>query len=465
MPNILLVVADDHGYGDQSGLGVMDDVSTPGLDRLASLGVRCTSAYVAAPICSPSRSAILTGAYPQRWGSYWFDSAVYPSGAVTLAEQLGAAGYRTGYFGKVHYGETDVRFGEASPNHHGFDEALYSLAGQQIGRVHYLKHTRADAEEYGESAKAMGVGPLLENDGELESSELTTRLFGRRAREFMAADDERPFFCYVAFNAVHNFCFQLPPEELEARGLDPHPDWMADVSEYLDWYDGAIYPKLGEQGRDYYRAQLEIMDAEINAFIDHLEAAGQLDNTVIVYLSDNGGGHETYASNAPLRGMKYSLLEGGVRVPYIVSWPGGGIPGGVESDGLTSSMDLMPTFSEIVGRPAPDEIDGISQLDAWRQADVPTHELLHWDNGFQWSVRDERWKLHWVDADEPTAAAIEKVEKVHLGRGQSLFDLINDPGESTDVSADHPDIVDRLTAAHEAWRAEMKSAEASRATR
>ena len=311
-PDILLIVSDDHGYADRSARG-STDARTPHLDRLAREGTVFDQGYVTAPICSPSRAGLIAGAHQQRWGARWFDTSAFPPPhQPVIPEVLQQAGYRTGYFGKVHYGPE--RPGDrACPENHGFDESLYGLAGLSMGRLHYLHHSRAAAEEYGEAAPAHGVDPLRENGREVECEQHLTVEFTDRALEFMGEGGEQdPYFCMVAYNAVHNFAWQLPQDELDARALPRHDDFDPASTDYLDWYDGAISPRL-EHGREYYLAQLEIMDREIGRLLDHLEAAGRRESTLVVYLTDNGGSTCNYGDNAPLAGTKYSLFEGGVR--------------------------------------------------------------------------------------------------------------------------------------------------------
>ncbi|GLZ78726.1 arylsulfatase [Actinorhabdospora filicis] len=459
-PNVIWIVSDDHGYADRSRLGVRDDVSTPALDRLAGEGVSCTEAYVSAPICSPSRAGLVTGAHQRRWGVRWFDDAAFaPEGMPTVAELMRGEGYATGYFGKVHYGPE--RPGDrACPENHGFGESFYGLAGMQQGRLNYLRHSSAAVDEYGpEAAWRMGVLPLRENGEEAELEGFLTWELGRRARDFVTRHAGEPFFLQLAFNAVHNFTWQLPDEELAARGLPRRADWDDDVSDYLDWYDGAISPHL-EHGREYYLAQLELMDAEIGKLLDLLDERGLAENTLVVYLTDNGGSACNYGDNAPLSGSKYTLWEGGVRVPMIARWPGGGLPSGVDRDGLVSALDLAPTALAAAGG-AWDGFDGRDQLAHWRGEAGSPHEALYWDCGFQWAVRDARYKLRHADGGDPTARAIAQVEHTAVGDGTALFDLAADPGETRDLSAELPGVAARLRAEWERWRDEVGAGQSS----
>lgn len=469
-PNILLIVSDDHGYADMAHLGRCDDVVTPHLDRLAAEGVSCEEAYVAAPICSPSRAAIMSGRYPYRWGARWFeDSEFDPTGTPTLAEELASLGYRTGYFGKVHYGHEDVG-DRACPPHHGFGVTYYGLAGQQQGRLNYLRHSQEAVEAYGpEASWRMAVQPMLDGDDEVELEGFLTEELGRRVRDFIAGgtseggDPERPaaadsprapFFAMLAFNAVHNFCWQLPPEELRSRGLPQVSDWNDADGDYLSWYDGSISPNL-PHGREYYLAQLELMDREIGRTLDQLDADGLAGDTIVVYLSDNGGSPCNYGDNAPLAGSKYTLWEGGIRVPFLVRWPGGGWVGGVRRQGAVSSLDLLPTLVTAAGgTPGPGR-DGVDIAGVLGAGDEPGRDSLHWEHGFQWAVRQGPLKLRWVEPGAAQARAITELEHADPGSGLSLHDVVNDPAERHDLAESRPDDVARLRECHREWRARV----------
>lgn len=454
-PNVVWIVSDDHGYADRSRLGIHPDVKTPALDRLADEGVSCTEAYVSAPICSPSRAGIVSGTHQRRWGVTWFDDAAFPPDDLpTVAERFRDNGYATGYLGKVHYGPE--RPGDrACPENHGFDESFYGLAGMQQGRLNYLRHSEAAVAEYGtEASWRMAVQPMFDDGESAELEGFLTGELGDRACDFVARHTDGPFFLQLAFNAVHNFCWQLPADELAKRGLPPHDDWNPGVSDYLDWYDGAISPAL-EHGRAYYLAQLELMDAEIGRLLDTLDAHGLAEDTLVVYTTDNGGSTCNYGDNTPLSGTKYTLWEGGVRVPLIARWPGGGLPAGVERDGLVSTLDLMPTSLAAAEVDSAQWIhcDGVDQLTHWRGDEPSRHEALHWDCGFQWAVRDGRHKLRFADGDSPTAKAIEQVEHARPGDGLALYDLREDPGETNDLAAELPEVVARLEKSWREWHA------------
>lgn len=451
-PNVLLVVSDDHGYGDLGRSSADVRVRTPHLDRLAADGVSCTDAYVTAPICSPSRAALISGAYQQRWGTLWFGSSAFPEHLPSLAERFAALGYATGYFGKVHYGPE--RPGErACPPNHGFAESFYGLAGMQQGRLNYLRHSRAAVQEYGgEASWRMAVQPLWDGHTEVEYEGFLTAELGRRAGDFVDRHAGSPLFCMVAFNAVHNFCWQLPPSVLAARGLPAHADWDQAAEPYPGWYQRSIQPNL-PHGREYYLAQLELMDREIGYLLDLLDRRGLADDTVVVYLTDNGGSTCNFGDNTPLSGGKYTLSEGGIRVPFLVRWPAGGIGGGRRHGGLVSSLDLYPSLLAAAGAEPSDwaHSDGVDQLAAWRGETIACgHEVLNWDAGFQWAIRHGDWKLHHVD-DAPQVDHLRDQEHAPIRPGTWLTDLSTDPAERHDLAAARPDLVRTLTDRHRAW--------------
>ena len=471
-PNIMVIVSDDHGYADRSILGVQDDVHTPALDRLAAQGVSYSNAYVTAPICSPSRAGLAAGSYQQRWGARWFtDSEICPPHVPTIAELLRGEGYTTGYFGKVHYG-TEHSGDRGTPPQHGYDESFYGLAGESMGRLNYLHHSEESVRDYGEAAFPMAVQPLWNGEEPQELEGFLTDAIGERTREFVAEHADKPFLATVAFNAVHNFCWQLPAEELEKRGLPAYDDWNPGAGEYIDWYDGAISPHL-ENGRAYYLAQLELMDAQIGLILDQLDELGLAEDTIVIYLTDNGGSTCNYGVNLPLRGTKYTLWEGGVRVPFLLRWPGR-VPAGETRTGLTSSLDIVPTALAAAGAdPALyahcDGLDLLASDGTASTAGTATtaaagtataiprggHEALHWDCGWQWSVRKGDWKLQWVEPGSPVAQAIREVEHAEPGSGYFLCNLATDPSETTNVLDEEPAMAAELTALHEAWAATM----------
>lgn len=458
-PNILFLISDDHGYGDLSFLNELEEVSTPNLDRLRASGVYFDNAYTTAPICSPSRAGMIAGNYQQRWDARWFnDSAFPPSHFPTIAELLKQADYSTGYFGKVHYGN-DQLSDRSNPNQHGFDESFYGLASQSMGRLHYVKHAVDSVEQFGEVTQFIGMNAMYENGQPVDCDEHLTIEFTNRALRFIEEkkDKGQPFFCTLAYNAVHNFTWQLPKDILEKHDLPEYKDLDLNELEYNDWYDGVISPNL-PNGRAYYLAQLDLLDREIGRLLDYLEAQQLSENTVIIYLTDNGGSTCNYGLNTPLHGGKYSLYEGGVRVPYLLSWPGVVEPNSTSS-ALTSSLDILPTFCHLAGI-APTEVqtDGINLFDILTEQ--ASHEQLFFDTGFQWSVRNKDWKLRVIDEEHGAVMSKRLLEKEHADIGQPSKSLVKisqslDETNSQNVYESQPEIAKDLEYSFERWQDAM----------
>jgi len=459
-PNILLILADDQGWADFGFLGVKDDVRTPRLDELAAAGIAMSQAYATSPICNPSRVGLITGRYQQRWNNFYYGGGRgLPDEAVTLPERLREAGYATGYFGKVHTGGPDNAPDKPGfPLRHGFDRFFGTTCG---GRVHYLHHSKAAQAEYGKAAGQMEVEPMWDDDQQIEWDGFTTEAFGAEAREFISASGERPWFAMVGFNAVHNFAWQLPAAELEARGLEPFPDWDPEKQGYREWYAG-VHPRDWPEGRAYYLAQLECLDGEVGRLLDHVAALGQRENTLVLYTVDNGGCVPDWADNGPLAGGKYHLMEGGTRTRTLLTYPGV-IPAGVRWERVFSALDVAPTLCELLGiETEADAFDGLSQLAPLAAADQPLprplDRALHWDTGWQWSVRKGRWKLM-VTTNDDRARRSADFEQVAVRYGTHLYDLQADPGESRNLASERPELVAELTALHRAWREQVDPGE------
>lgn len=426
--NFLVIISDDHGYGDFSALSSEAGVATPHLDRLREGATTFSRAYVTAPICSPSRAGLIAGKHQGRWGATWFDSSCFPPPEVIPGPRsLQELGWRTAYFGKVHYGP-DAPGSPGCPDQHGFDTSLYGLAALSMGRLHYMTHSRAQADDHPGSARCHGTNPLYDNGVETDSDTHTSELFADRAIDFIdevTRESGDPYFCMVAFNAVHNFTWQLPEEELTARGLPAHPDFDDDVDEYLDWYDGAIAPNLSH-GREYYLAQLELMDRHIGRILDAVDESGQADRTVVVYLTDNGGSRCNFGDNTPLEGSKYTLFEGGIRTPMIVRWPGVGEPGTV-NDSLVSSLDLVPSFLAAASDGAADLSDYDGQdLQPVLRGESAGHSALYFDLGAQQAVvrPDVKWRRLTEDSAGMREALLQ-VEHTDVGEGESLVRFVD----------------------------------------
>jgi len=452
-PNIILIISDDQGYADISAAGIRDDVSTPHLDRLASQGTRFRHAYASSPICNTSRCGIITGAYQQRFGMQWYGGpGISDWENPTMAELLKKAGYTNGYVGKVHYGSPNGPGARNFPLEHGFDEFF----GSENARIHYMVHNQKAIEAFDsaraknpEPSNSWGMGPFRDGLKEVDIEGMSTEIFGSKARDFISRNQDNPFFLYLSFNAVHNFTHQLPKEYLDKHGLEDYGDWDPAEEPYLDWYYRSRRPN-NPNGRAHYLGQLHYLDQEVGRLVKHVDDLGIRDDTLIIYMGDNGGSRPIYAENTPLRGSKFTLYEGGTRVPLIISQPGT-LPESRISDNVVSAFDLLPTMLSVAGQSIPEFADGIDLLPLLNGKEPKLqHDALHWKTADEWSVRQGDWKLHTVHGEG--AAPVEKVE---LEQGVFLRNLITDPSESINFAKQHPEILVNLNRLHETWVATL----------
>ena len=452
-PNIILIVSDDQGYADMSIAGTLNDVSTPNIDRLASQGTRFTQAYASSPICNTSRCGLITGAYQQRFGMQWYGGpGITNWDNPTLAELLKKSGYTNGYVGKVHYGSPNGPGTRNFPLEHGFDEFF----GSENARIHYLKHSQQAIDEFDalraknpEPSNSWGMGPFRDGLDEVDMEGVSTEIFGEKARDFITRQQEKPFFLYVSFNAVHNFTHQLPQEYLDEHGLEDYGDWDPTKEPYIQWYRRSRLPN-NPDGRAHYLGQLHYLDQEVGRILKQVEDLGISENTLVIYIGDNGGSTPIYADNSPLRGSKYTLYEGGTRVPMIVSWPGT-LPKNAVSNNVVSALDLLPTFCNLTGQPIPAFADGMNLMPLLTGTDPNLeHEVLHWKTADEWSVRKGDWKLHQVDG--PGSSETEMVE---LELGTFLRNLRADPSESINYLDQQPEILAELGQLHDSWLATL----------
>lgn len=346
-PNIVIIVADDLGYGDLSCYG--SAIQTPNIDRLASEGMRFTDFHANGSVCSPTRCALMTGRYQQRAGISGLvrgDKGLSPD-ELTIAEVMKSSGYATGMFGKWHLGELPA----FNPVKQGFDE----FKGFLSGRINYFTHQAAGKPHNPDWWH--GVEPLDEKG-------YSTTLIADHAIDFIQRSGTKPYFLYVAFNAPHT-PLQYP-EATDAKD----PEAYCHVVQWLDKEVGRIVAVLADKG-----------------------AKGK---TCVFFFSDNGG-HEGIqgCSNKPLRGFKGSFWEGGHREPCIAWWPGR-IPAGKVTDQTAMGMDLMPTAMELAGATLPPErrLDGISLAGLLLRGDPLPARKLFWNQGKEWAMRDGAWKLH-----------------------------------------------------------------------
>ncbi|MBT5167964.1 MAG: sulfatase-like hydrolase/transferase [Opitutales bacterium] len=464
-PNILLIVADDQGYVDFGFRGLRDDIKTPVLDRIASEGTTLTNAYATSAICSPSRMGLTSGLHQARFGAFHYGGGRGMNEVEvtkTLPARLQQAGYRTAHIGKHHF----VGNRGSKPSQHDFPLGLgYDrFFGSIGGRIHYLYHSESKRAEH---SQRMAMETMWDNDRALKDWEgFTTDDWTNEAIDFIAEPSDKPFFVQMAYNAVHNFAWQLPPEELEKRGLPvledlKHPEGLSKAEAtkiYNEWYDGVHRHTLPE-GRGWYLAQLELMDAAIGRILDHLKRTSMEDNTIVIYTVDNGGCTSDWAENGPLEGSKYHLFEGGTRTMTLVRYPNHVSAGKTNNDLIFSHLDIAPTVLEWCGIPYEnDAFDGVTQVDALsgKRTKSNSDRILHWDLGFQWSVRSGNWKLM-VTEDEAKAANLAKKEALYVAQGVHLYNLVEDPGETKNVAAHYPEIVQQLRRLHDGWRTEVDS--------
>ncbi len=420
-PNILLISVDDMGYGDAGCYGDTNLIPTPNIDRLATEGVRFTAGYVTAPVCGPSRYGMLTGAYQQRFGVQANSDAyaVLPSRPETLDnhriptsqplmyQALSSAGYHTAVLGKYNlpcYPQTHAD--ESLSIIHFHCDYFPDATGNYPG---------VDEEKAKSDFKDIYWGPL--RDGE---EYLTDRL-GRQACGFIERNAQRPFFAYLAFNA-------------------PHSPMQAKRS------DQPVVQHLKTEATRLYGAMLHSVDENVGRVLDTLDRLGLAENTLVAFVSDNGPTfayrklwpedwpRELLGSAGPLRGHKGQYYEGGIRVPFLLRWPAR-LPAGAVHDAPVSTLDLYPTFVAAAGsRPAGGAVvDGVNLLPALTDApagdaDRTPERSLYWFAAGAGAVRHGDWKLHVA------------------GATQSLYNLRNDPAETTDLKDVHPAIHAELVA-------------------
>lgn len=431
-PNIVIIISDDQGYQDLGCYG-SPDIRTPNLDRLAAEGIRLTNFYAASSACTPSRSGLLTGRYPQRNGTFElfrnnminygheyteYEYSVSPERIlgtdlreVFISEALKPAGYQNGYFGKWDLGQLR-RF---LPMQQGFDD-FYGFANTGID---YFTH-----ERYGVPSMIDGNEPTTKDKGIY-----TTELFEREALEFLEhTSRDQPFFLYLSYNAPHN------PSNLDPE-IRPFPQA---TEEFMKMYPGGKTRK--EKQRQGYAAAVTQMDHSIGNILKEIKEMGVEENTLVIFLSDNGG--SAGARNTPLRGGKARFFEGGIRVPCIIKWPDH-VPEGQVSDAFLSALDIFPTVLEAAGVPLPSNItyDGTDILPVLQNKSSTARESMFWDFRGDQAARFHKWK--WVESRH----------------GSGLYDLSTDISETTDLSARYPDTLKMMQDLFEAWAKEMEEAE------
>jgi arylsulfatase A-like enzyme len=393
-PNVVLIMADDLAYNDLSCYG-SQRIKTPVLDKMAEEGIRLTSFYAGATVCSPSRMALLSGSYPTRIG--WECGVIghgmkgfsgLPRDVVTIAEAFQAAGYRTALSGKWHIGKLEL-----APMHQGFDETYYLLASNN-------------------QTKKLWRG--MEVVDESFENRRFSETFTQEAIRFITTNKENSFFLYLPYTAPH-----FPAES--------HPDWD------------------GHSANGAYGDVVEELDSRIGEILTALKRHELDGDTIVVFLSDNGTERIQleFSSTEPYTGGKWSAREGGTRVPCIVRWPGV-IPAGQVSDELAAAVDLFPTLAHACGieieiPETGQKLDGINVWDTLlgKKTSHPRPDLLYWHGwGEARAIRQGDWKL-FFGQEEGVPSSNE---------GPALFNLKEDPRESQNLSAQHPDIVDTMMA-------------------
>ncbi len=403
-PNVVLILTDDQGTIDVNCYGAKDLI-TPNMDKLAKEGVRFTQFYVGAPVCSPSRASLLTGRYPQRaqLAHNASPGRGMPAAQVTIAEVLKEAGYRTALFGKWHLGSTP----SLSPNAQGFDEFL----GHKVGCIDNYSHFF-----YWNGPNRHDL--WLNEEEHFEDGNYFPDMVVREAKRFINENKNTPFFLYLPFNTPH---YPLQAEQ-----------------KFVDMYKG-----MQDIKRKRYAAFVTSLDDKIGQVIRELDDLNLREKTMVIFLSDHGHSVEERSfggggSAGPYRGHKFTLWEGGIRVPCIISWPGR-IASGEVRDQLASSIDLFPTIANYCQVDLFEhKIDGIdiSALIDSEKVSSP-HDIFYWMKGKNWAVRKGPWKM------------------VHHDGEPFLSNMDVDVSETKNLADENSDIVEELTDLHQEWVEEV----------
>ena len=419
-PNILFILCDDLGYADV-GFNGSPDIKTPNLDALANAGTNFSSAYVSHSFCGPSRASLMTGRYAHKIGAQYNlapnnqknDTCGITVKETFISNVLKDAGYYTGAIGKWHLGETE----KYHPNNRGFDDFYGFLGG---GHSYFPEKFKAEYEKQ-KNAGNKGIWeylhPLEHNGKEVDETEYITDALTRESVRFIndASKIKKPFYLYLSYNAPHT--------PLEAKDEDLK-----------------LFENIKDKKRRTYAAMVYAVDRGVEKIVKSLKENGQFNNTLIVFLSDNGGRTDEGANNFPLKDGKGSACEGGFRVPMFFHWPNV-VPAGKTFDHPVSALDFYPTFAKLAGAKIPKDklLDG---KDIWKdflegkssRNDENIYVLIHKGGYNDVGVRNNQWKA--------------------LKTGSQpwkLYDVTTDLGEKTDVSKKHPEILKKLVQGAESW--------------
>ena len=424
-PNIVYILADDLGYAEVGCYG-QKKIKTPNIDKLAVEGMKFTQHYSGNPVCAPSRCTLMTGLHTghsqvrgnkqvggqEGWklGSTIGGQWPLEEGTVTVAKILKDAGYATGAFGKWGLGRVGTT---GEPAKQGFDR-FYGYNCQRQAHTFYPNHLWSDNKIEWIEANKNGKEEIYSHD-----------LIAEQALKFVKANKDKPFFLYVPFTIPH-VALQVPEDSLaEYKGKWPDPP-----------YDGKKGYIPHEHPRACYAGMVTRMDKDVGRIMSLLEDLGLADNTLVIFTSDNGptyaGGADSafFESAGPLRGLKGSVYEGGIRVPFIARWPGKIKPGS-ETNHVSAFWDFLPTACEIIGAEPPADIDGISYLPTLlgKRRKQKQHDHLYWELGGRQGIRMGDWKL----------------VRTRPGRKIELYNLAKDIGEQKDVGKENPKILAKMT--------------------
>jgi arylsulfatase A-like enzyme len=405
-PNVIVILADDLGYADL-GCYVSEDVKTPHIDTLAENGVRCTAGYVTAPQCGPSRAALLTGRYQNRFGfesnEFAYEPGI-PMSETLISTRMKELGYVTGYIGKWGVGHPHVKI----PPQRGFDESFWNTSGNRYFPESPSQH---------HTQMFRGAEPV-------DLTEYSTDAFGREAVDFIHRHHDEPFFLMTAFVTPH-----VPMEALQK--------------------DLVRFSSDLPLGRRTLLAMMANLDDNVGRILEALREKQIEENTLIVFLSDNGGYPGNYSLNDPYSGTKSQMLEGGIRVPFIMQWKGR-LPAGTVYEKPVISLDIAPTALAAAGAEirADWNLDGVNLFPflSGKNEEAP-HESLFWRFNIWsskpeqdgWAVRQGDWKL---------------VRNGWARTPPALYNLKDDPAEKKNLAAQFPEKVSALRGAWEAWDAE-----------